>query len=185
MKTHIATSCIPMLFDRTPNQLARIRIGRTMLPPQANDFRCLDIGEPNCVGTALLSNADNTFQCDFDYEVIAPASQYDIILALDVIEHLMNPLLFMENVKKLLSKHGELYLSTSLAREWYPLYPHGNAHFTEYTRSKLYELFEKSGWKVTQERVFIPFRFRDVFKGFRPILRLLIQRSIMFRLVKV
>lgn len=42
--------------------------------------------------------------------------KYDVILCFEVLEHIMNPLLFLNELKKILKKDGVIYLSTPYQR---------------------------------------------------------------------
>jgi len=80
------------------------------------------------------------------------------VLAFEVLEHLANPLLFLDNVREHLKKTGGfLYLSTPLVSGW--LRPRGFInvfHFNEFDDSRLKWLLDKAGLSVEAWETFRP-----------------------------
>ena len=82
---------------------------------------------------------EDEYKCNFDYtdfDLHYPfpiKKKYATILCFQVIEHVLNPLLLLEEIKKLMNEHSKLYIS-------YPT--HGtkpfwsSGHFNEYDKSR-------------------------------------------------
>jgi len=78
------------------------------------DGRVADMGCENAKSNYLSDYFGvkiEQIDCDFNFTSL-PDKKYDIILCLEVLEHLQNPLFFMKNVKGMLAPKGTLYLST-------------------------------------------------------------------------
>ena len=141
----------------------------------------LDIGEPNFIGK-YLGIEDNTLDgSEFNYWIDSPGYEYNTVVCLEVLEHIMNPLMFMEKLKYLMSPDGKLYISTPLIPfiSWYQW----NEHFTEYKEANLDILFKYAGFKIVRKRIFRPFKWWFYFTGIRPFARLMM-RNIIYELVK-
>ena len=103
---------------------------------------------------------------DFDLNYPFPiGAKYSTILCFQVIEHLLNPLLFMQEVRKLMKENSLLYIS-------YPT--HGSklfwssGHFHEYDKSRFLYLVKESGFKIIDYKQKIMW---VRIKGIRPIIR--------------
>ena len=147
----------------------------------------LDIGSENAVGDYFkgcqipIVNVNST---DFNYKV-NPTQKYDTVFCFEVIEHLMNPLLFMEEIRdKCVEDGGVVYLSTPVANR-FGFYFNEEEHFCEYRVDKLKVLFEYAGFKVEKEHKFrsIPF-WKEVWrvKSLRSVLRALTTYTVIFKL---
>ena len=140
----------------------------------------LDVGEPNFIGK-YLGVEDNTKECDFNVWLEAHDKKYKTIVCLEVLEHVMNPLMFLYDLKWYLTEDGKLYISTPLIPfiSWYQW----NEHFTEYKEANLDILFKYAGFKIVRKRIFRPFKWWFYFTGIRPFARLMM-RNIIYELVK-
>ena len=153
------------------------------------DSPVLDIGPPNPMrfeiertmqqrGTKV--EIDNTVETDLNETVQAPHGSYGTILCFEVIEHIMNPLNFMRQLRALMVPGGVVYISTprlplmSILSSTY--------HFTEYKPAQLTQLFRWAGFLVERECVFSVFPWWYIILGFRPAWRVLFQRYVVFRL---
>ncbi len=138
----------------------------------------LDVGEKNYIGT-LLQIEDNTFESDFNFNVVAPKDSYKTVTCFEVIEHVMNPLHFLHNIKHLLDKDGTLYISTPLIPfvSWFQW----SEHFTEYKQEQLEIMIRYAGFDIVKKRIFRPFKWWFYFTGIKPIARL-IMRNVIYEL---
>ncbi len=135
----------------------------------------LDVGHKNYIGD-LLKIEDNTLECDFNFNVVAVKDDYKTITCFEVIEHVMNPLAFMVNLKRLLDKDGKIYLSTPVIPfisryQW-------SEHFTEYKEKPFDVMLRYAGFRVVSKKVFRPFKWWFYFTGFRPFARLIMKNVI-------
>ncbi len=135
----------------------------------------LDIGSKNFIGS-ILNIEDNTIDCDFNWSVMAPEIKYKTITCFEVIEHVMNPLAFMVNLKRLLDTDGKIYLSTPVIPfiSWYQW----SEHFTEYKEKPFDVMLRYAGFRVVSKKVFRPFKWWFYFTGFRPFARLIMKNVI-------
>jgi len=134
----------------------------------------LDCGERNLL-TSLIEDkfkikARNT---EGDLDVLPIEGKYDFVLAFEIIEHLMNPLWFLLQIKKALKPGGTLYLSTPINK---PKYFWRHDHFHEFDEYRLNILLERAGFEVVRkERK----RFYLI-AGIRPIIRWLLRTGTIF-----
>lgn len=129
----------------------------------------LDIGEmnPTCeyIKERIGIIAENTLS-DLDYS-ISPLNSfsYKFVTCFEVIEHLMNPRTFLDNLHAVTHENVKVFLS-------YPSRPkflwNNKDHFHEYDSLRRDLLFEKTGWKIIEkEDFYIP----TGKIGIRPIIR--------------
>lgn len=98
-------------------------------------------------------NLKNVFAMSFDeFFKKTDLPKFDYIVFFEVIEHLDNPLEFIENVKKNLKEEGKIYLSTPsrerILVDWnnWDFPPH---HLTRWNKESISNLFSKIGFKIT------------------------------------
>jgi hypothetical protein len=91
------------------------------------------------------------------------------IFALEILEHLMNPLLFMESIKNSLLPNGIVYLS--MPRVW-PQFLMGDRHFYEIPDDKFKWLLDEVGLVIVKkDTVSIRGMLKYHWFGIRPIMR--------------
>lgn len=135
--------------------------------------RALDIGERNPFTEQLeqhfhIKIAD-TGLIDLDTEKLQ--GRYETIFCFEVLEHLMNPLFFMQNCREVLEKNGKIFLSTPLRN---PNFLQDNeTHFKEYRSLELRQLSERAGFHINRLHVVKHIPKSWIFRGIRPALRYL------------
>lgn len=143
----------------------------------------LDIAAPNELSKQMAVEKQikvvNTIS-DLDYEIM-PEEDYifKYVTCFEVIEHLLNPRLFFDNLHKITTKDVITYLS-------YPSRPkimwNDEEHFHEYDRLRFNYLLEKTNWKIVNEKkIYVPRKPN----GIRPLLRNFIPQTIIYELHKV
>lgn len=120
---------------------------------------------------------------DLDYCKVKFDKKFDNILFFEVVEHLLNPLLFMEWTHKHLKNDGRVYLSTPVFKpKWMR---DKTQHFHEFNINELEFLIFKSGFKIVDKKIINPNPWYWLFKGLRPFLRFIgFQRTILLCLQK-
>jgi SAM-dependent methyltransferase len=95
--------------------------------------------------------------------------KYDTILALEVLEHLFNPLVFLNSLKRLLTDDGTIYLSTPC--QW-PQIIKAIHHYHEIPTDRLMWLFDEAELKIIRKgKTTIAGSWYNHIYGIRPILR--------------
>ena len=134
----------------------------------------LDIGYPNPVGNFIAKwfnvKKENTF-FDLDFPNFTK-KKYDNIWIFEVIEHLMNPLLFLIELKKVCTKETRIFLT-------YPIRPRffwAKTHFHEYDRQRFRYMLNEAEYKIIRYQQKIHWRpdWWFYLSGIRPFLRLTI-----------
>ena len=137
---------------------------------------CLDMGEYNPKIEYIKSRlnldviqVDNTdFNFDYFHGLYDVA---DVIFALEVVEHLQNPLHFMNQCKKCLKDGGSIYVTIPCNPKW--LWCDG--HYNEIPRKHFEKwILEPLKLKtVRYKRINFVHDWKGVFIGFRPFMRVL------------
>lgn len=107
--------------------------------------------------------------------------KYNHIFAFEIIEHLLNPLNFMNFMDYSMDYNGSVYLSTPINRpKWMR---NKEVHFHEFNYNELVFLIETSGFKIVNEKRINCTKWYYMFTGFRPFLRVLgIDKNILLRI---
>lgn len=134
----------------------------------------LDCGERNPINDLIekkfIVKIKNTVG---DLDVATIDGKYDYVLAFEIIEHLMNPLWLLLQIKNALKPGGTLYLSTPINK---PKFLWRHDHFHEFDEYRLRALVERAGFEIVRnERR----RFYSI-TGVRPIIRALLKTGTMF-----
>lgn len=128
----------------------------------------------------MLGQKINSLDWNFDYPIKSVQS-YDVILCFEVLEHLFNPLIFLESIKAMLYYNGVLYLSTP--RQW-PQCLKAIHHYHEIPNDRLMWLFDAAGLKVIEcKKITIAGNWYNHIHGIRPILRYF-QKTRLYKLCK-
>jgi len=143
----------------------------------------LDIAAPNDLSKQMAIEKYilivNTTS-DLDYEIIPEIKLKAIkyVTCFEVIEHLLNPRLFFDNLYKLTDKNVILYLS-------YPSRPkmmwNDEEHFHEYDKLRFGHLLEKTNWRIVESKKIYVKRIPN---GIRPLVRNFIPQTIIYKLKK-
>jgi len=129
----------------------------------------LDIGSSNTMAQYLAlwvtrREADHT---EGDLNDIHLVGEYDLITCLEVLEHLMNPLRLLREIRGVLARDGKLILSTPWRQDGPTEY-----HMQEWDEGRLKALIKAAGLKIVHyEKISV----RN-YRGIRPILRTLFKR---------
>jgi len=141
----------------------------------------VDIGEDNPLKGMIeagLSVKIDSFNADFD-NMFRCGKKYDVILCFEVLEHLFNPLSFLEQLKCMLNKNGVIYLSTPYQ---YPQCLKAVHHFHEIPTDRLMWLFDAAGLTVVEmKKITIAGNWYNHLTGIRPMLRYF-QKTRLFKL---
>jgi len=151
----------------------------------------LDIGEANPMGRYLAErfgvNVHNT-EGDLDYEIntLHPNQLYDVVWCFEVIEHLLNPRMFFDNLHGVTTDLAQVFVS-------YPSRPkllwNNRNHFHEYDKLRFDYLLHVTGWEIVDHgRIRLMGNMRDwwkYFRGFRPLLRIFFDFTEIYQLRKI
>ena len=135
----------------------------------------LDCGEPNILKEMIEKKfslrISSTGEIDLDVSKIS--GRYDVVFAFEIIEHLMNPLWFLTQVRESLRPGGIVYLSTPINK---PKFFWRHDHFHEFDEYRLLNLMDKAGFVVEKKE---RRRFYSL-SGVRPLIRLALRTGTMF-----
>ncbi|MCZ6775679.1 MAG: class I SAM-dependent methyltransferase [Ignavibacteria bacterium] len=134
----------------------------------------LDCGEAN----VLKKLMEQKFEVEIkntsgDLDIVSIEGKYNFILAFELLEHLMNPLWFLMQIRKALKPDGSVFLSTPINK---PKFLWRHDHFHEFDEYRLHWLIRKAGFEVVREER--PRFYRIT--GIRPIIRLLLKTGTNF-----
>jgi len=173
--------------DKPGFNARRAELTRAFVEATARDALVLDIGEKNrmseYLGKALGINIVNTCSdLDYSIEPCSPGNrEYGTVFCFEVIEHLLNPRLFFDNLHRLTTSDVRVYLS-------YPSRPrflwNNEEHFHEYDLRRFRLLLQKTGFRIVEnKRLFIP-NWGSLLKGIRPWSRLVLPLTTIYLIVK-
>ena len=144
--------------------------------------KALDIGARNPLTETLekhfFKNIQNT---DIDLDIGSLDGQYDTIFCFEVLEHLFNPLHLLLEIYKILNKDGRVYLSTPKGKPHFLWFKH---HFHEFYKKELMNLINRAGFKIIKIKYYRILPLWSGLTGFRPFLRILLQRKCLLELRK-
>ncbi|MEX2110705.1 MAG: class I SAM-dependent methyltransferase [Gemmatimonadaceae bacterium] len=83
-----------------------------------------------------------------------PDGSFDVILSFETLEHVGEPVEFLQKLRSLAKREATMFLSTpnGYVFKQQGQEPHNPFHFDEYTRQELNEMFAKAGWVVVEYR---------------------------------
>ena len=157
----------------------RLKFLLSWIPELQEYGQILDIGEVNTLRKILQTQAIakivNTTG-DLNWAMWEPMNQYPVVLCLEVLEHLQNPLNFLYQVRYRMRPGSILYLTTP--KESLKLLRMSD-HFFELDEYRLRSLFDLCGiFRVIEIQETKSNYPRSIFwRGLRPLLRALIQKS--------
>lgn len=83
-----------------------------------------------------------------------PGKRYDLILMLDVLEHMSDPRGALEHAANLLEDHGTLALTLPAFLSFWTNHDELNYHYTRYTKRSLHVLAHSAGVTIEDDRYF-------------------------------
>jgi hypothetical protein len=168
MKTKLDVKLMRMMPNAYRN---RIRRTITWINPSDMIGSVCDCGETNPLKEEIEKHFDIKLDSkDWDFnKSIGKQSKYNTILAFEVLEHIYNPLVFLNQIKGLLKSDGVIYLSTPRV---FPQWLRSEYHFHEIPTDRLKWLFDEAGLKVVEEgKISLRGDWYHYLWGFRPFLR--------------
>lgn len=105
---------------------------------------------PNLLGVDTI----DLVHPDFDNEYKQYLNYFDSVFALNVIEHIENDRLAIENCKKLLKQGGKLIILVPSYNSLYTKFDEELGHFRRYTKRSLSKLFKDNNLEILHSRYF-------------------------------
>lgn len=120
---------------------------------------------------------------DLDETLICPRENYDVVIFNHVIEHLFNPLLCLQNIRKVMKPAAMLIIGT-------PVKPHfitpSKGHFHEMDEYRFRKLIKRAGFKIRDWKKYYVYKnitWRS-FTGIRPFVRIFYKCHSIIELIK-
>jgi len=171
----------PALNNRHRLKIFRKFLGWHSVP---KNMKVLDIGASNFIGREL--GITDFTAGDLNRTMRASGDEYGVVTCFEVINHLFNHGVLIENIKKRLKRGGKLYLTTP--KYWLFAWKHGRGNYTEMDTHSIKLLFEYYGFKSLRYKTKNPWPWywplHRSFWGFRPPFRLLFNRFQMWEFEK-
>ncbi|MGH9516382.1 MAG: class I SAM-dependent DNA methyltransferase [Terriglobales bacterium] len=98
-------------------------------------------------------NESRIYSCPFD-ENFRPPHKYSLILMLDVLEHLPDPVRALSHARELLEPNGILMITVPAFMALWTNHDVLNHHFTRYTKASLNQLTAIAGLRIAEARYF-------------------------------
>jgi hypothetical protein len=132
------------------------------------DYQMCDCGVDNPFKHLTFKDAIS-IHVDFDRDKFP--GEWRTILCFEVLEHLYNPLFFLENLRCSLLPGGCIYLATPYR---YPVIFEAPHHYYEIPNDRIRWLFDEAGLEIVREgKVRFVGKWYQHIHGIRPILRYL------------
>jgi SAM-dependent methyltransferase len=129
-----------------------IGCGDGLFFPRLREFGEVEGVEPF---SELLNPANpdrnHIYSCPFDHN-FQPGRQYSLILMLDVLEHLEDPVSALRHVCDLLRPDGKVLITVPAFMALWTNHDLVNHHFTRYTKAELRQVSAKAGLRLSEER---------------------------------
>ena len=153
-----------------PNSLLN-RFNQTIKFILPLEGKIADCGESNPMKMLIENHLHKKIKSlNWNFNELCPYDEdFDVILCFEVLEHIYNPLLFLEEIKDRLTLNGKIYLSTPYQR---PQLLKAKHHYHEIPTDRLMWLFKAAKLKIVREgKVTISGNWYEHLKGIRPMLR--------------
>ena len=134
------------------NRILDIGCGDGLFFPRLREFGEIEGVEP----IADLVNPANPDRgrisiCSFDRS-FQPKKQYSLILMLDVLEHLEDPVGGLKHVRELLEAEGTVLINVPAFMTLWTNHDVVNQHFVRYTKAELQKVTAEAGLRIVEER---------------------------------
>jgi len=132
------------LTDNCRIQLSDLRQG------YCNRLKQQYSNNPSLLGVDCVDLIDN----EFDTKFSSHFNKYNTVFALNVIEHIDNDLLALENCKKLLLNGGKLIVLVPSYLKLYNQFDTGLGHCRRYNKDSLAKVFNEAGYEIIHKQYF-------------------------------
>lgn len=105
---------------------------------------------PCFLGTEIINLTDP----DFDTKFNNYFNQYDTVFALNVVEHIYDDTLALNNCYKLLKQNGQVIILVPSYKKLFNTFDKELGHYRRYTKSTLSRVFSKTNFKVIHKQYF-------------------------------
>jgi SAM-dependent methyltransferase len=137
---------------------------------------CLDMGEENpkmnYIKHKLKLHVLQIDYVDFNFDsLVKHRFRYDVIFALEVVEHLQNPLFFLNELKKCLAPGGKIYITIPCNPKWLWM----DGHYNEIPKKHFEKwILKPLGLEIARyKRINFVHDWKGLFIGFRPLMRVI------------
>jgi len=160
------------------NKKRLLRYMRKFLPFLAvkETDKCIDMGEANpkmeYIKNELRINVTQVSDIDFNFGTLDKYyGSADVVFALEVLEHVQNPLWFMREMKRCLKNNGSIYVTLPSNPKW--LWVDG--HYFEIPRKHFEKwIVEPLGLRIVRHKKITNRNiWRGLLIGYRPLMRVL------------
>jgi len=136
------------------NYILDVGCGDGLFFPRLRPFGMVEGIEPASRPTNA-SNVDSNhiYSCSFDQN-FRPPHKYSLILMLDVLEHLEDPLGALRHACELLELNGTILITVPAFMTLWTNHDVLNHHFTRYTKGGLRQLTASAGLRIIEARYF-------------------------------
>ena len=136
------------------NYILDVGCGDGLFFPRLRQFGTVEGIEP-ALRSVNPGNADNNYiyTCSFDQN-FWPPHKYSLILMLDVLEHIQDPIGALRHAGELLEPNGMLVITVPAFMTLWTNHDVLNHHFTRYTKGGLRQLTASAGLRIIEARYF-------------------------------
>ncbi len=168
----IPRNTISKEYELNPKNVRRRELTVRWLNKFNIENKCLDCGDRSLLTDMIEKEHNVKIQNtthNLDWKTTDNHTNYANIFIFEVIEHLLNPLLFLDWIKSCLQEDGNVFISTPLNR--INILRNKKTHFHEFHFNELEYLVKQSGFVIIDKTIINTTKFRYIFTGFKPFLR--------------
>jgi len=114
------TIILDLLRDTPPGKVLDVGCSSGLLSSQVRDMGHYVVGVDYIDEPGVHERVDEFFRADLDEGLPDVGGEYDVVLAADVIEHVVRPEILLADMAKKLGPSGRLLISTPNFGHWYP-----------------------------------------------------------------
>ena len=136
------------------NYILDVGCGEGLFFPRLRQFGLVEGIEPAWrMENERNADGNHIYTCSFDQN-FQPPHKYSLILMLDVLEHLQDPIGALRHARELLEPNGTILITVPAFRTLWTNHDVLNHHFTRYTKAGLGQLTASAGLRIIEARYF-------------------------------
>ena len=165
-----------VLSNRNDNEILDVGCGDGLFFDKLQKFGSVTGVEADPYTMTPDGNWRSRIHCQWFDEQFQPGQEYDVILMLDILEHMNYPAGALQHARTLLSEDGVLIATVPAFMGLWSSHDELNHHLVRYTKKSFFQLIEPAGFEPIHTRylfhwtcpVKLAIRFKEWWLGSKP-----------------